>query len=116
MEMVRRTRQMGVPVIADTEEAIVGFDVPRLKPRPAPPPAWSSSATATARPSSFANSPGSPLDRPSHATEGGTLRAHTFSATAPDSLEHPKGFRHEPLSGGQPGGLPRTKSGRERVK
>ncbi len=31
MEMVRRTRQMGVPVIADTEEAIVGFDVPRLK-------------------------------------------------------------------------------------
>jgi S1-C subfamily serine protease len=31
VEMVRRTRQMGVPVIADTEEAIVGFDVPRLK-------------------------------------------------------------------------------------
>lgn len=31
MEMVRRTRQMGVPVIADAQEAIVGFDVPRLK-------------------------------------------------------------------------------------
>ena len=26
-----RTRQMGVPVIADAEEAIVGFDVPRLR-------------------------------------------------------------------------------------
>ena len=31
MEMVRRTRQMGVPVIADAEEAIVGFDLPRLQ-------------------------------------------------------------------------------------
>ncbi len=31
MEMVRRTRQMGVPVIADAQEAIVGFDLPRLK-------------------------------------------------------------------------------------
>jgi S1-C subfamily serine protease len=31
MEMMRRTRQMGVPVIADEQEAIVGFDVPRLK-------------------------------------------------------------------------------------
>jgi len=30
-EMVRRTRQMGVPVIADAEEAIVGFDLPRLQ-------------------------------------------------------------------------------------
>ena len=30
-EMVRRTRQMGVPVIADAQEAIVGFDVPRLQ-------------------------------------------------------------------------------------
>ena len=30
-EMVSRTRQMGVPVIADAEEAIVGFDVPRLQ-------------------------------------------------------------------------------------
>jgi S1-C subfamily serine protease len=29
--MVRRTRQMGVPVIADEEEAIIGFDVPRLQ-------------------------------------------------------------------------------------
>lgn len=29
--MVARTRQMGVPVIADDQEAIVGFDVPRLK-------------------------------------------------------------------------------------
>lgn len=31
MEMVQRTRQMGVPVIADAHEAIVGFDVPRLQ-------------------------------------------------------------------------------------
>lgn len=31
MEMVRRTRQMGVPVIADEQEAIVGFDLPRLQ-------------------------------------------------------------------------------------
>ena len=30
-EMVRRTRQMGVPVIADEQEAIVGFDMPRLQ-------------------------------------------------------------------------------------
>jgi S1-C subfamily serine protease len=30
-EMVMRTRQMGVPVIADEQEAIVGFDVPRLQ-------------------------------------------------------------------------------------
>jgi S1-C subfamily serine protease len=30
-EMVSRTRQMGVPVIADTKEAIVGFDLPRLQ-------------------------------------------------------------------------------------
>jgi S1-C subfamily serine protease len=30
-EMVRRTRQMGVPVIADEQEAIVGFDLPRLE-------------------------------------------------------------------------------------
>jgi S1-C subfamily serine protease len=30
-EMVRRTRQMGVPVIADDQEAIVGFDLPRLQ-------------------------------------------------------------------------------------
>ena len=30
-EMVMRTRQMGVPVIADEHEAIVGFDVPRLQ-------------------------------------------------------------------------------------
>lgn len=30
-EMVRRTRQMGVPVIADEQEAIVGFDVRRLQ-------------------------------------------------------------------------------------
>jgi S1-C subfamily serine protease len=29
--MVERTRQMGVPVIADEHEAIVGFDVPRLQ-------------------------------------------------------------------------------------
>lgn len=29
--MIRRTRQMGVPVIADAEEAIVGFDLPRLQ-------------------------------------------------------------------------------------
>jgi S1-C subfamily serine protease len=29
--MMRRTRQMGVPVIADAQEAIVGFDVPRLQ-------------------------------------------------------------------------------------
>jgi S1-C subfamily serine protease len=29
--MVRRTNQMGVPVIADDQEAIVGFDVPRLQ-------------------------------------------------------------------------------------
>lgn len=40
-EMVRRTRQMGVPVIADAEEAIVGFDYPKLqrlaeRHRPAP--------------------------------------------------------------------------------
>jgi S1-C subfamily serine protease len=31
MEMMRRTRQTGVPVIADEQEAIVGFDMPRLK-------------------------------------------------------------------------------------
>jgi len=31
MEMMRRTRQSGVPVIADDAEAIVGFDVPRLQ-------------------------------------------------------------------------------------
>jgi S1-C subfamily serine protease len=30
-EMVQRTRQMGVPVIADEQEAIVGFDMPRLQ-------------------------------------------------------------------------------------
>jgi S1-C subfamily serine protease len=30
-DMVQRTRQMGVPVIADEQEAIVGFDVPRLQ-------------------------------------------------------------------------------------
>lgn len=30
-EVVQRTRQMGVPVIADDQEAIVGFDVPRLQ-------------------------------------------------------------------------------------
>jgi S1-C subfamily serine protease len=30
-EMVRRTGQMGVPVIADAQEAIVGFDLPRLQ-------------------------------------------------------------------------------------
>jgi glutaredoxin 3 len=30
-EMVRRTRQMGVPVIADEQEAIVGYDLPRLQ-------------------------------------------------------------------------------------
>jgi S1-C subfamily serine protease len=30
-EMVQRTRQMGVPVIADEQEAIVGFDVPKLQ-------------------------------------------------------------------------------------
>jgi serine protease Do len=30
-EMVRRTNQMGVPVIADSQEAIVGFDLPRLQ-------------------------------------------------------------------------------------
>jgi len=30
-EMLRRTRQMGVPVIADDQEAIIGFDLPRLK-------------------------------------------------------------------------------------
>jgi S1-C subfamily serine protease len=30
-EMVRRTRQMGVPVIADEQESIVGFDLPRLQ-------------------------------------------------------------------------------------
>ncbi len=29
--MVRRTQQMGVPVIADDQEAIVGFDLPRLR-------------------------------------------------------------------------------------
>ena len=29
--MVTRTRQMGVPVIADEQEAIVGFDMPRLQ-------------------------------------------------------------------------------------
>jgi S1-C subfamily serine protease len=29
--MVQRTRQMGVPVIADEQEAIVGFDVPKLQ-------------------------------------------------------------------------------------
>jgi S1-C subfamily serine protease len=30
-EMVQRTRQTGVPVIADEQEAIVGFDLPRLQ-------------------------------------------------------------------------------------
>jgi len=30
-EMVRRTGQMGVPVITDSQEAIVGFDLPRLQ-------------------------------------------------------------------------------------
>ena len=30
-EMLRRTRQTGVPVIADQQEAIVGFDLPRLQ-------------------------------------------------------------------------------------
>lgn len=30
-EMVRRTGQTGVPVIADAQEAIVGYDVPRLQ-------------------------------------------------------------------------------------
>ena len=29
--MMRRTRQTGVPVIADEQEAIVGFDLPRLQ-------------------------------------------------------------------------------------
>jgi len=31
MEMMRLTRQNGVPVIADDQEAIVGFDMPRLQ-------------------------------------------------------------------------------------
>ena len=30
-DMMRRTRLMGVPVIADETEAIVGFDMPRLQ-------------------------------------------------------------------------------------
>jgi S1-C subfamily serine protease len=30
-DMVQRTRQMGVPVIADEQEAIIGFDMPRLQ-------------------------------------------------------------------------------------
>ena len=30
-EIVRRTGQLGVPVIADAQEAIVGFDLPRLQ-------------------------------------------------------------------------------------
>lgn len=30
-DMVKRTHQMGVPVIADEAEAIVGFDMPRLQ-------------------------------------------------------------------------------------
>ena len=30
-EIMRRTGQMGVPVIADAQEAIVGYDVPRLQ-------------------------------------------------------------------------------------
>ena len=30
-EMLQRTRQTGVPVIADQQEAIVGFDLPRLQ-------------------------------------------------------------------------------------
>lgn len=30
-DMVRRTGQMGVPVIADEHEAIVGFDLPKLQ-------------------------------------------------------------------------------------
>jgi serine protease Do len=30
-DMVQRTRQMGVPVIADADEAIVGYDLPRLQ-------------------------------------------------------------------------------------
>ena len=30
-DVVQRTGQYGVPVIADAEEAIVGFDVPRLR-------------------------------------------------------------------------------------
>jgi len=31
MELYRLTGQLGVPVIADDQEAIVGFNVPRLK-------------------------------------------------------------------------------------
>jgi S1-C subfamily serine protease len=30
-DVVRRTGQLGVPVIADAQEAIVGFDLPRLQ-------------------------------------------------------------------------------------
>src|SRR3979411_1761323 len=30
-EIMRRTGQMGVPVITDAQEAIVGFDLPRLQ-------------------------------------------------------------------------------------
>jgi glutaredoxin len=30
-EIVRRTGQLGVPVIAEAQEAIVGFDLPRLQ-------------------------------------------------------------------------------------
>jgi S1-C subfamily serine protease len=30
-DLVRRTGQLGVPVIADAQEAIVGFDLPRLQ-------------------------------------------------------------------------------------
>src|SRR4030088_3600677 len=30
-EIMRRTGQMGVPVITDSQEAIVGFDLPRLQ-------------------------------------------------------------------------------------
>jgi S1-C subfamily serine protease len=30
-EILRRTGQMGVPVITDSQEAIVGFDLPRLQ-------------------------------------------------------------------------------------
>ena len=30
-EIMRRTGQMGVPVVTDAQEAIIGFDLPRLQ-------------------------------------------------------------------------------------
>jgi hypothetical protein len=46
---MRRTGQMRVPVIADAQEAIVGFDMARLRAHGGTPSSWSRSRSARQR-------------------------------------------------------------------